>query len=77
VAAPRPWPAGWQVSGNRQVIRRKGTAASTGQKNRRCAESDRVPGEITIPEQVVVSMGSSHRAGPPWGDGLPAGLSAV
>ena len=46
------------MSGDRQVIRlRKGTAVSnTYQKTGRRAEPDRLPGEMTIPEQVVVSM---------------------
>jgi hypothetical protein len=30
--------------------------SNTYQKNRRRAEPDRQPGEITVPEQVVVSM---------------------
>jgi hypothetical protein len=47
------------VSGNRQVIRRrKGTAVSnTYQKTSRRAQRDRQPGEIAVPEQVIVSMG--------------------
>jgi hypothetical protein len=46
------------VSGNRQVIRqRKGTAVSnTYQKNRRRAQPGPVPGEVAVPEQVIVSM---------------------
>jgi DNA-binding NtrC family response regulator len=35
----------------------KGTAASdTHQKNRRRAQADPVPGEVAVPEQVIVSM---------------------
>src|SRR5512135_2630059 len=58
VAVPRPWPAGWQVPGNDQVIRHgKGTAVSnTYQNDRRRAQPDRQPGEIAVPEQVIVSM---------------------
>jgi len=46
------------VSGNCQVIRRrKGTAVSnTYQKSRRRAGPDPLPGEIAVPEQVIVSM---------------------
>src|SRR6266702_3516803 len=46
------------MSGNRQVIRRrKGTAVSnTYQKSRRRAEPDPLPGDVAVPEQVVVSM---------------------
>src|SRR6266702_1108303 len=46
------------MSGNCQLIRRrKGTAVSnTYQKNRRRAEPDPRPGEIIVPEQVMVSM---------------------
>src|ERR1035438_8463330 len=43
---------------NCQVIRRrKGTAVSnTYQKNSRRAQPDGLPGEIAVPEQVIVSM---------------------
>jgi putative transposase len=46
------------VSGNRQIIRqRKGTAVSnTYQKDRRRAQPDPLPGEVAVPEQVIVSM---------------------
>ena len=46
------------MSGNDQVIRRrKGTAVSnTYQKDRRRAQPDAVPGEIAVPERVIVSM---------------------
>jgi putative transposase len=46
------------VSGNRQIIRqRKGTAVSnTCQKDRRRARPDPLPGEVAVPEQVIVSM---------------------
>ncbi len=55
-----PPPVACQVVGvgQRQVIRRrKGTAVSnTYQKNSRLAEPDPLPGEITVPEQLLVSM---------------------
>jgi putative transposase len=46
------------VPGNSQVIRRrKGTAVSnTCQKDRCHAQPDRLPGEVAVPEQVIVSM---------------------
>jgi putative transposase len=46
------------VSGNRQIIRqRKGAAVSnTYQKDRRRAQPDPLPGEVAVPEQVIVSM---------------------
>jgi DNA-binding NtrC family response regulator len=46
------------VSGNDQVIRRrKGTAVSnTYQKTTRHAQPEGLPGEVAVPEQVIVSM---------------------
>ena len=46
------------MPGNDQVIRRrKGTAVSnTYQKDRSRTQPGRLPGEITVPEQVIVSM---------------------
>jgi hypothetical protein len=60
------------VSGNDQVIRQgKGTTVSnTYQKDRSCAQPGRPPVEITVPEQVIVSMAgiaeSRRRACSPW-----------
>ena len=46
------------MPGNCQVIRRrKGTAVSnTYQKDRRRAQPDRQPGEVAVPEEVIVSL---------------------